>query len=202
MDELTIGNHPTERPGGRTARVRHDVLRATASLLAERSWTDVSIAEISERSGVHKTTIYRRWPTREELILDALLADTAMRVPHPDTGDTHRDLVQLLDAIDANVRSSRFRGFLAATLSPDAPEHVAEIQRRAWAERLRPSIEILRRGVERGDITMPDDPGLVIELLVAPVYFRSVVIRREPRPGDHEALVDAVLQPWSIDSGE
>ncbi len=56
------------RPGGRSARVVRDVLRAAFELFAERGYGGLSIEEVSARAGVNKTTVYRRWPTKIDLL--------------------------------------------------------------------------------------------------------------------------------------
>ena len=62
------------RPGGRSERIRQSVIEATMAVLRDRGWDQFSIAEVASRAGVHETSIYRRWGTRERLATDALLA--------------------------------------------------------------------------------------------------------------------------------
>ena len=66
-----------QRPGGRSARVREAVLAATAAELSERGFAAMTIEDIATRSGVHKTTIYRRWSTLSQLVADAAVAPLA-----------------------------------------------------------------------------------------------------------------------------
>src|SRR5262245_60454316 len=97
---------PTEvqrRPGGRSARVRADVLTAALDTLIAAGWSGFTIEAVATRAGVHKTTVYRRWGTREDLLLDALLARSAERVEIPHTGDPAEDLRALLRAVRDNL---------------------------------------------------------------------------------------------------
>ena len=90
------------RPGGRSARVRAGVLAAARELVAEQGYEPVSIEQIAARAGVHKTTVYRRWPTKARLVMDAVEDMSAERVPVPDTGALASDLRRFSRAIVAN----------------------------------------------------------------------------------------------------
>ena len=81
-----------QRPGGRAERVRNAVLEATAELLTEVGYDQLTIDEVAARAGVHKTTVYRRWPTKPELITAAASAHSEQNVPIPDTGTLLGDL--------------------------------------------------------------------------------------------------------------
>ena len=74
------------RPGGRSARVRADVIAATLAELGERGYAALSLDSVARRAGVHKTTLYRRWGTREELVLEAMLERAGEHISVPDTG--------------------------------------------------------------------------------------------------------------------
>src|SRR5580693_4679657 len=80
------------RPGGRSARVRQSVLDATLTVLSEEGVDKLTVADIAERSGVHETSIRRRWGTKENLICDALLNYSEVHLPIPDTGSIRGDL--------------------------------------------------------------------------------------------------------------
>src|SRR5580658_8453688 len=82
-DRARVGER---RPGGRSARNRAAVLDAAVELLAEASYDDLSMENIAARAGVHKTTVYRRWPTKADLVADAIRARSQAVVPLPDTG--------------------------------------------------------------------------------------------------------------------
>src|SRR6476660_9644746 len=85
-----------KRLGGRSARVRAAVFEATRQLLVEKGFADLSIIEISTRSGVNPTSIYRRWGNKVNLAVEAILGSEESQIPIPDTGSLRSDLVQLL----------------------------------------------------------------------------------------------------------
>jgi AcrR family transcriptional regulator len=81
------------RPGGRSARVRQAVLDATVNVVAGGGADAVNVGEIARQAGVHDSSIYRRWPTKEHLVFDALLDYNRERLSIPDTGSLRTDLV-------------------------------------------------------------------------------------------------------------
>ena len=86
---------PRRRPGGRSARVRAAALEATLAELAESGYPELTLARVASRAGVNKTTLYRRWGTREALVLDAMLELAGEGVKIPDTGSLHGDLLAI-----------------------------------------------------------------------------------------------------------
>src|SRR5438093_9728709 len=74
------------RQGGRSARVRRAVLEATLAVLRESGPDQLTVADVARRSRVHETSIYRRWGSRQNLMLDALLGAQDQRMPVPNTG--------------------------------------------------------------------------------------------------------------------
>src|SRR5215470_12513669 len=93
------------RPGGRSARVQVAVFEATLQLLEERGYEGLSMASIAERAGVHETSLYRRWKTKEQLILEALDRRMAQEIPAPDTGTLRSDLVAVLQSLRLVLQS-------------------------------------------------------------------------------------------------
>jgi AcrR family transcriptional regulator len=88
-----------QRPGGRTAKVRAAVLQATVAALAEDGYEALNVEDVARRAGVHKTTVYRRWPTKPELVADAVRERSDERVEVPDTGTLAGDLQALARAL-------------------------------------------------------------------------------------------------------
>src|SRR3712207_1543584 len=83
------------RPGGRSARVRAAVLSATIDALVDVGYDGLSVEDVARRAGVHKTTVYRRWPTRAALVAEATRERSQQVIPVPDTGTLAGDLRQL-----------------------------------------------------------------------------------------------------------
>jgi AcrR family transcriptional regulator len=184
---------PMRRPGGRTARVRRDVLAATIDLLAEAGLAGVTVESVAARSGVNKTTVYRRWPSLPGLVVDAVAEVARVAVPVPDTGSLRGDLRQVLGEVAALITSPRGRALVRATLSADNDEDLAALRRRYWAHRFALVGEVVRRAVDRGEIPPTTEERFVLETLTAPLYFRVFVVGGPLDGALLDRLVDHML---------
>jgi len=165
-----------QRPGGRSARTRAAVLGATADLLAEVGYEDLTVEAVARRAGVHKTTVYRRWPTKPDLVADAARERSVQLVEVPDTGSLLGDLTDLARAVAANIGSDVGSAMTktlvaAAATSPS----VAEVTHSFWAERLRLTGEIVERAIARGELPQAVDANVVIESLIGALYVRLLL---------------------------
>jgi AcrR family transcriptional regulator len=171
------GVQPTSRPGGRTARTRAAVRDATLAELAVHGYAGLTVEAVAARSGVHKTTVYRRWGGVDGLVVDALaLADEDGWAP-PDTGSFKRDLRELVREVVATFAGTpASAAFVAAAFQS---ERAAAALHDFYAERHRRSAVVVTRAVERGDVPAGTDAGAVVKAAVAPFYYR-VLIAGEP----------------------
>src|SRR5437870_13005488 len=96
-------NDSKRRPGGRSARVRQAVLDAAFAELGEKGYGGLSIDAVAERSGVANTAVYRRWPTRDVLVAEALDSRSDRHEPVPDPSTPVGDLDDVCDWVRANV---------------------------------------------------------------------------------------------------
>ncbi|MGH3585394.1 MAG: TetR/AcrR family transcriptional regulator, partial [Pseudonocardia sp.] len=103
------------RPGGRTARVRAQVLKATTDLVARDGIAGFRYEDVAELAGVHKTSVYRNWPDREELVIEALLRYAEDTAPVPDSGVLRDDLVDYVLDIATGLTSPTGRALALAT---------------------------------------------------------------------------------------
>lgn len=161
------------RPGGRSARVRESVLDAAAAHLVAVGYDRFSVQEVAAQAGVHQTTIYRRWKTRDALALDACLRSSARAVPIPDNGALEADLVALLEDLRRHLQSPRGAALLALSRSPDPA--VAAPRDAFWTARFAAVSTVFARAAARGEIAPEADVGLAIEMLIAPLYLRTLV---------------------------
>ncbi len=181
------------RPGGRAARVRQAVLAAALEVLAEEGVARFGIAAVAARAGVNETTVYRRWGTREKLVLDAMLAGSTEGIPVPDTGDVRTDLAAFARALADYLATPAGRAVArAAALSSDDPG-LAEAWETFWQSRLELAGAIVDRAVERGELPAGTDTGLALELLCSPLQTRALLGHRPIEPDLPERLADNVL---------
>jgi AcrR family transcriptional regulator len=191
---------PKRRPGGRSARVRAAAVAATLTELAEVGYSALSLESVARRAGVHKTTLYRRWGTREELVLESMLARAGEHISVPDTGSLREDLLELASTAAANAASPEVAA-MARAVAAESPRdgRLAEANRRFWAERLALDGVIVQRAIERGEAAVGTDPELVIEAVLGPIHLR-LLLTGEPvdRPfldGIVDVVVDGVACP-------
>lgn len=156
--------------------MRSAVLRAALDELVVTGYGGLSLEGIAQRAGVNKTTLYRRWGTRENLILDAMLERGAQQVPIPDTGALRSDLVAFGRAIVASTAEPDFEAIIRAVASIGEQDSALAAARRGfWSTRLEMAADMVRRAIARGEVPPETDPRLVAELLIAPIYFRLLM---------------------------
>jgi AcrR family transcriptional regulator len=178
-----MGSVPAERrpygsvrAGGRTARVRSAVFEAAFSELRLRGYGAVSIDDIASRAGVHKTTIYRRWETKDKLLADAVRDLVDFTAPTPNTGSIVTDLRDFARLI-VKVLSADVGVAVVSVLFSDAgrlPE-IAKIKRDFFVERHRLAALMVQRAIARGELPAGTDSREVIGLVAAPIYYRLLV---------------------------
>jgi AcrR family transcriptional regulator len=164
-----------QRGRPRSERARKAILEAASELLLARGLSAVSMDAVAERAGVSKATIYRWWPTKETLALDALYTEWAAARPHPrDTGSLRGDLLSLLRPW-ARLAGSRPYGRVVAALLTEAqtdPVFAAEYRERFVEPRRQQARDIFRRAIERGEIPADTKVEVALDLLYGPLYHR------------------------------
>ena len=169
------------RPVGRGPKVRAAVLDATLAELAEGGYAALTIDNVARRAGVHKTTIYRRWPDREALVGDVLGEHIAMELPIADTGSLAADLQHLAEAFVAWVASPPGRMIFTAIYSDAARiPGIAETRRELFEYGPRRAGVVVDRAINRGELPADTDPAAVIRTLIAPIYFQLSVLGEPP----------------------
>lgn len=185
------------RSPGRPRSVRADeaIVQATLDLLAEgNSIEALSIEAIAARAGVGKATIYRRWPGKDALLLDALR--TLKGAPPEPAGHSVRDdLVLLVGAVGHNVdpRAAKIMPCLVPEVNR-SPDHY-QLYQNIIEPRRRLMRDVLRRGVASGELRADLDIELAMALLSGPMVLQRV-LRWHPELDDRilpERIVDAVL---------
>jgi AcrR family transcriptional regulator len=182
------------RPGGRTARVRAAAIVATLAELADVGYSALSLESVAKRAGVGKTTLYRRWGTREELVLEAMLERAGEHISVPDTGSLREDLLELARTAAANAATPEVAAMARAVAaeSPHDPR-LAAANRRFWAERLALDGAIVERAIERGEVESGTDPLRVIESVLGPIHLRLLLTGEVVDRRFLEAIVGTVL---------
>jgi AcrR family transcriptional regulator len=196
-------NNTTRKSDPRAERSKQAILDATRELLADEGDVgSLTVEAVAARSGVAKTTIYRRWRDKWELALDAVMIDLLPRFADPvDVGDTRKELITFVDSVTKLWASPPYGPAMQGLISEIATQpELARVYREQVVEprreQLRPVIE---RGIARGDLRPGTDLRLVHELLVGPILYRLLL---SGPPLDRKlttSLADAVLDSFSPD---
>ncbi|MBV9085138.1 MAG: TetR/AcrR family transcriptional regulator [Acidobacteriaceae bacterium] len=170
-DNKQITPNGRGRPRDQIARKR--ILESALELVEELGCADATTDAIADRAGASKATIYRWWPNKAAVLIEALRARVAEEMPFPDTGDLNKDVrLQLQNFIKllSSGRGGVFKAFLAAAQS-DA--EMAEAFRSVWIQpRRTEAMSVLRRHQANGSLRRDADLASVLDLMYGPIYFR------------------------------
>jgi AcrR family transcriptional regulator len=159
----------------RSEKARLAILESAAELLLAQGLSAVSMDAVAERAGVSKATIYRWWPTKETLALDALYNEwSAARPRARDTGTLRGDLMSLMRPW-ARLAGSRPYGRVIAALITEArtdPAFAEEYRTRFLEPRRDQARAIFRRAIERGEIPADTKVEVALDVLWGPLYHR------------------------------
>ncbi|GAB2648347.1 TetR/AcrR family transcriptional regulator [Kribbella swartbergensis] len=189
-----MSNTGSARPGGRTARTRAAVFEATVAELAAIGYDQTSVEAIAQRAGVHKTTVYRRWGNKDQLVVEALEAAAEVFIDIPDIGNIEFDLrilarnVRVLLASTVGVAAVR-----ALVSGAQSSPAVEQVLRRFWASRLARVAPIVERAVADGQLPAGTDPLEVMKHLAAPLFHRVLVTAEPVTEADADRAAAAVL---------
>lgn len=178
----------------RIARTRRVVLDATLALLAENGYGAVTIEAVAARSGVAKSTIYRHWPGKLELLDDAFAELKPPFEPRVE-GSTRDRVIDLLVQLAAHVSGSQWSACLPAMIeAAERDPAVRKLQRKISSERRKLLVTLLREGVESGEFPAHLDPDMAADCLSGAIFQRRLMFRDDLfKPDDIPRLVSQVL---------
>jgi AcrR family transcriptional regulator len=186
------GDEIKRRPGGRSARVRRAVFDSTIAIIGEAGIEALTVPAVAKRASVHETSIYRRWGSRDTLMIEALLDHSQALIPAPDSGDVRADLIEFGDEI-VRFLSNPLGTALLRTMINAAAGNDVEAAHEYWSARYTSAMVIVERGIARGEIRSDSDPRIIVEMVVAPLHLRALV-GLVPLAADlPRQLVDAAL---------
>lgn len=180
-------------------RTERAILEATRQLLVEGGVHGLTVEGVAARSGVAKTTIYRRWRSKEELALAVLIDMVDQVAAVADLGDTRAELIAFVDGavrILGSTLMGRVMQGLVSELAADA-ELAQAFRERVVARRVAEVRRVVERGITRGDLRPDADYELANELLFGPVYYRLLLSGEPLEPGLAERIVSAVLPAFA-----
>jgi AcrR family transcriptional regulator len=175
IEEASEPALPKRRPGGRSARIRAAVIEAVMAMLRDRGIDGLNVAEIAATVGIPESTIYRRWRSREELVVDAVLAQMNETIPLPDTGNFRSDLKAFLEESAAFLQSPDGI-LLTRSMFATMNDVNSQIRQTYWATRFSHTGTIVQRAIERGEIEPGVDPSVLMTALTGALYVRMLVL--------------------------
>lgn len=161
----------------RSERARSAILAAAAQLLDQVGFASMTIEEVAARAGAGKATIYRRWPTKGALAMDAVMAEIDPAAPFPDTGSAIEDFRLQLRAVARVFNRPRIRHTLTGIVFETQSN--SEL-RNAFADRyMNPRRDqaraVIGRGIARGELRAGFDEEVLFDQLYGALYFRLLV---------------------------
>jgi AcrR family transcriptional regulator len=190
------GKPAPDRHVSRRARTEKAILDATEELIAEGGVDGLTVEGVASRSGVAKTTIYRRWRDKEELALAILVERTAEISPPPDVGDTRKELLTFLKTAKQVIRPGGVAQGLASDIATQP--HLGRIYRERIVDLRRSELKtVIDRGIARGDFRADIDLWVAHELLIGPLYYRLLFSGAPLNTKHDNQLVDALLRAFA-----
>jgi AcrR family transcriptional regulator len=173
---------------------RERVVTATLDLLTEAGLGELTIDDISRRSGVAKTTIYRHWPNRSALVIDACTRMTDDEEAPPDTGSLEGDVRSILFHIAELLGSARWSSIVPSIV--DVAEHdpeFADVHARIQRGHAAPLRTALDRAMLRGEIPSTSDRNAIAAALLGPLFYRRWFSREEIDANFVEQVIRGVI---------
>ena len=193
---MNLADVEAHRPPGRPRSAEADraILRATVDLLADEGYGGVTMEGVAARAGVGKATVYRRWPTKSALVVDAISACRESAWQPPDTGSAREDLLAFVRGFMQHLRTSDAGRVMPALVTELArsPELAVAFRDGFVQPRRARVLEAVRRGIERGEVRRDVDPEVVADAVVALLMHRFLITGMDIDDGLPERVLDVL----------
>ena len=184
---------PRRRPGGRNARIQAAVFEATLRLLEEKGYEALSMASIAARAGVHEATLYRRWKTKEQLVIDAANHQVINDIPVPHTGAFRSDLIEILQSLRVFLQSAVGQALFQTIAATAHVPKFAAFRKEHWRQRHAQFQVIFDRATQRGECSPQINTQLFLETLAGALYVRLFVANEPVDETLPAQIVDMML---------
>ena len=186
---------PSAKPVSRGAPVVEDILSATIEELARVGYGALRIEDVAARAGVHKTTIYRRYPAKQELVTAALRQQFDENIQVPNTGALREDLLELATALSNYFCSAGGRALsrLIMLERQAGMGELAGIVDTLRCERDTIPKQVFRMAVQRGEVDADLDPQLFMVTLIGSLHYQLVKSGQRPTKKWLVSLVDLLI---------
>jgi AcrR family transcriptional regulator len=194
-NHLIETRHGQKRGRHRSLEAEAAILKAALYLLERQPLRKVTADAIARRAGVSKATIYKWWPNKSLVALDAYLAGMSEQVPVPDTGSAERDFTQQLKSVMAFYTSPLGRLFCQFIAEGQSDPALLALFRERFLYARRDTARVMwERGVQRGEIRKDVDAEIVLDLIYGPMVFRLLTGHGSLAEREAESVVKAVFR--------
>lgn len=170
------------------------IFTATLELLADNGYDGLTMEAVAARSGVNKTTLYRWWKSKDDVLAAALTDSDLLVFDVPDTGSLRSDLLETGRSIHKLLTDPATAPIATAVLAAASRRPaLAAIGRTFFADRAEREHPIFRRAIDRGELPEHADPRSIMDMLAGAIWFRLFLRAEEMREEDLSAAVDLVL---------
>lgn len=191
---VTDAAPPRRRGRPRDADLEDRVFDAVLEVYSETSWRGFTLDAVGRRARVGRAALYRRWASKDDLLVQALEARSPLPVPI-DTGDLRSDLVELARQLLQGYRTTP--GLVSLRVALDArvnPELLARLTHTLNKSRLLAARTIVHRAVERGDLPPDTSATLLLELVTGAVLSHALFALTTPEPAEDDAYAELVVE--------
>ncbi|UGT40216.1 TetR/AcrR family transcriptional regulator [Nocardia yamanashiensis] len=179
----------------RNEEAHQAILDAARRLLAESGGAPITIDTIAKTAGVGKQTVYRWWPSKGAVLLDALTELATEEVPTPDTGSLRGDLLSIIGSTFAGAQHETTASTLRTLVREAASDpQLAELVKTFTAQRRAAVRALLIRGQERGELSAGADLALIIDQFYGLFWYRFLIGNEPLDQPAAERLTDALLR--------
>jgi AcrR family transcriptional regulator len=196
-DEAVTSDPELEEPCRRLIRgepVIAKVLAATIEEIALSGLEGMTLERVAARAGVNRTTIYRRWPTKEDLVL-AAFQWMAEKDPFPsDTGTLRGDLEKLIDIATAKLFAPGTLGLIRTVLGAPNESPLTEVARCEHEQRRRKILDMLERAERRGELRPDIDKELFLDGIFGMIFVRLIFKREQPTKEFKTRMLDQLMR--------
>ena len=188
---------PRRRGRGRPRDPETDskITRAAAELLLLRGFDKTTVDEVAARAGVGKATVYRRWPSKEDLAVAAMETLYSAEFPEPDTGSIRGDLAASYRSFIAFANTDTGKAYMRMSITESLrDERIAALYRASTERRELEARRSLERAIERGEVRKDADIDTAVQYLGGIIIARVILGRPLPQLEDVDDIVEFTLR--------
>lgn len=167
------------RPGGRTLEHSQRIFECVLKILSTEGYAALSFQTVAEMAEVSRSTLYRRWPTRADMVLDTIAESIFGGIKVADTGSLEGDMKATLTRMAAVLNSPAGHGALAAVAEIDRGADFAAQRRALWDRRFADFAPLFARARERKEIGKAFDAEAALAMIAGSLYYRVLVMGRD-----------------------